>query len=138
VISVGVRLTNARWRHEDLHNRYILTDRGGILIGEGFDEANHKSTRTDDVLTLLSPETAAELLERYCDAAGLAKQPSEVAELVQPIYAGGLSSPECSEAPRRFRADRRTAVDLRPGLALREGPGHRLGRQSVVKQNPWS
>jgi hypothetical protein len=74
VIPLGMRLTIARWNHEELHNRYILTDRGGLSIGEGLDEANPKSSRTDDVLTLLSPETAAELMERFCGAAGLAKQ----------------------------------------------------------------
>jgi hypothetical protein len=74
VIPVGMRLTIARWNHEDLHNRYILTDRGGLLIGEGLDEANPRSTRTDDVLTLLSPKDAADLMERFCGAAGLAKQ----------------------------------------------------------------
>ena len=74
VIPVGMRLTIARWNHEDLHNRYILTDRGGVLLGEGLDEANQKSTRTVDVLTLLSPETASELMEQFCGAAGLAKQ----------------------------------------------------------------
>ena len=74
VIPVGMRLTIARWNHEDLHNRYILTDRGGVLLGEGLDEANQKSTRTVDVLTLLSPETASELMEQFCGEAGLAKQ----------------------------------------------------------------
>jgi hypothetical protein len=74
VIPLGMRLTVARWNHDDLHNRYILTDRGGILIGKGLDEANERSARADDVLTLLSPETAAELMERFCGAAGRARQ----------------------------------------------------------------
>jgi hypothetical protein len=47
------RLTIASWNHDDLHNRYILTDRGGILIGEGLDQANQNSNRIDDVMTLL-------------------------------------------------------------------------------------
>jgi hypothetical protein len=74
VIPLGMRLTVTRWNHDDLHNRYILTDRSGVVIGEGLDEANEKSTRTDDVLTLLSPETAAELLDKFCGPAVLAKQ----------------------------------------------------------------
>jgi hypothetical protein len=73
VIPIGMQLTVVRWNHDDLHNRYILTDRGGILIGEGLDEAPDKSTRIDDVLTLLSPETAGQLLERYCGISGQAK-----------------------------------------------------------------
>jgi hypothetical protein len=32
------------------------------------------SSRTDDTLTLLSPETTAVLMERFCGPAGLAKQ----------------------------------------------------------------
>ena len=74
VIPVGMRLTVARWKHDDLHNRYILTDRGGVFIGEGLDEANEKSTRTDDVLTLLSPETAADLMGQFCGPEGHARQ----------------------------------------------------------------
>jgi hypothetical protein len=74
VIPIGLRLIVVRWSHEDLHNRYILTDRGGIQIGEGLDEANEKCSRTDDVLTLLSPATAAELLQRFCGPPGQAKQ----------------------------------------------------------------
>jgi hypothetical protein len=74
VIPSGMRFTVVRWYHDDLHNRYILTDRGGIQIGEGLDEANAKFARQDDLLTLFSPEIAAELLERFCGTAGLAKQ----------------------------------------------------------------
>jgi hypothetical protein len=74
VIPVGMRLTVVRWNHDDLHNRYVLTDRGGIQMGEGLDQAPDKSTRIDDVLTTLAPMTAAELMERYCGAGGKAKQ----------------------------------------------------------------
>jgi hypothetical protein len=74
IIPVGMRLTVARWNHDDLHNRYIITDRGGILIGEGLDEPNRTSTRTEDVLSLLSQGTAMELMERYCGAIALSKQ----------------------------------------------------------------
>lgn len=73
VIPVGMRLTVVRWNHDDLHNRYLITDRGGIQIGEGLDEANEQSPRTDDVLSLLSPETAQELLDRHCGPGGQAK-----------------------------------------------------------------
>jgi hypothetical protein len=74
VVPSGMSITVARWNHDDLHNRYILTDRGGIQIGEGLDEANDQSTRTEDVLTLLSAATAEQLMERYCGALGRARQ----------------------------------------------------------------
>jgi hypothetical protein len=74
IVPVGIRLTVVRWNHDDLHNRYILTDRGGIQLGEGLDAANTRSSRTDDVLTMLAPATAAALMERYCGAEGRAKQ----------------------------------------------------------------
>jgi len=74
VIPIGMRFTVVRWNHDDLHNRYVLTDRGGVNVGEGLDEANQKSTRSDDIFGLLSPTTAAELLERCCGTAGKAKQ----------------------------------------------------------------
>jgi hypothetical protein len=74
IIPTGMRVTVVRWNHEDLHNRYILTDRGGIQIGEGLDEARDDASRTDDVLGLLASETVRELMERYCGTTGLAKQ----------------------------------------------------------------
>jgi hypothetical protein len=73
LIPAGIILNVVRWNHDDLHNRVIITDRGGIQLGEGLDEPNPMSTRTGDLLTLLAPATAAELMERYCGAAGKAK-----------------------------------------------------------------
>jgi hypothetical protein len=74
MIPEGMILNVVRWNHDDLHNRVIITDRGGIQLGEGLDEPNPMSTRTDDLLTLLAPVTVAELMERYCGVLGKAKQ----------------------------------------------------------------
>jgi hypothetical protein len=73
-IPSGMQLTVVQWNHYDLHNRYILTDHGGVMIGEGLDEANTTSSRPDDTLVLLSPETAAEKMNQYCGPSGLTKQ----------------------------------------------------------------
>jgi hypothetical protein len=74
IIPAGLTLTVVRWNHDELHNRYILTDQGGIHIGEGLDQANPKAARTDDLLMLISPPIASQLLDRYCGAEGKAKQ----------------------------------------------------------------
>lgn len=74
VIPVGMRVTVARWNHDEFHNRYILTDRCGISIGQGLDAANSKSNQTEDTFVLLAPEAAAELMDRHCGAVGRAKQ----------------------------------------------------------------
>ncbi|MBL8821333.1 MAG: hypothetical protein JNJ77_02010 [Planctomycetia bacterium] len=65
VIPEGMMLTIVRWNHEELHNRYILTDRGGVQLGEGLDEANERSSRNQDTLTLLSQNDSDALLNRY-------------------------------------------------------------------------
>ncbi len=53
-IPAGIRLMwvrlDARAQGEQLHNRYILTDLGGVLFGAGLDEGDHGTT--DDLVVL--------------------------------------------------------------------------------------
>jgi hypothetical protein len=53
-IPAGIRLRvvrlDARAHGEQLHNRYILTDLGGVLFGAGLDEGGHGTT--DDLVVL--------------------------------------------------------------------------------------
>lgn len=60
-------LTVVGWHKEDLHNRYLITDRVGISIGEGIGLPDARSSRTDDVLAPLDATTAGTLMRRYCD-----------------------------------------------------------------------
>ncbi|MBI2566409.1 MAG: hypothetical protein HYV63_05185 [Candidatus Schekmanbacteria bacterium] len=50
-IAAGVRIRFKRWSErrngEKLHNRYLLTDIGGVIFGVGLDEG--KASQTDDV-----------------------------------------------------------------------------------------
>lgn len=54
-LPIGCRVEFVRWRQssgrEKLHNRYVLTEFGGVLIGTGLDEGNEGET---DDLCLLS------------------------------------------------------------------------------------
>ena len=66
VVPAGVELVVRRWRNRDggdrLHNRYILTDIGGVQFGVGLDEGDPGTT--DDV-TLLHADAYRRRLEDY-------------------------------------------------------------------------
>jgi hypothetical protein len=73
IIPVGMRLNVVTWHKDDLHNRYLITDRCGLQVGEGFGLPDDKSSRTDDVLTMMSDVTAGQLMEQYCKPKDAAK-----------------------------------------------------------------
>jgi hypothetical protein len=50
----------------DIHNRYVLTDRGGVQLGDGLDECEAGAGRTD-CFTLLARSVAMQLLAEYWD-----------------------------------------------------------------------
>ncbi|WP_300335245.1 hypothetical protein [Accumulibacter sp.] len=66
-IPTGVSLRIVRWRErvggEGLHNRYILTERGGVRLAWGLDEGGH--AQTDD-LSLLEPTLYGARWGQYC------------------------------------------------------------------------
>jgi hypothetical protein len=56
-----------RWRRNSLHNRYVLTDRGGVQFGQGLDE-NAGGGPEFDLVTILDASAAANLFETYYSA----------------------------------------------------------------------
>jgi len=64
-----MNFTVVGWHKDDIHNRYLVTDRFGISIGEGFGLPDEKSSRTVDVLAVLDAATAARLMTQYSDKA---------------------------------------------------------------------
>lgn len=52
-----------------MHNRYILTDRGGVIFGHGLD-CDQKHPTGHDTVSLLDDTTCAELMAEYSAAGG--------------------------------------------------------------------
>jgi hypothetical protein len=67
VIPCGMKVRFCRWTHAQLHNRYILTDVGGLKFGQGLDEAGDTEQQEDQV-TLLGQHEAAGLLDGFIGA----------------------------------------------------------------------
>lgn len=61
MIPHGQRVRLIRWRFEDLHDRFVLTDRGGLQYGIGLDEGGGADARTV-LVTRLSQGTASKKL----------------------------------------------------------------------------
>lgn len=66
VIPIGMQVTIGLWRQrvngEEIHNRYILTDRGGVKFGNSLREGD--AGTTDDI-NLLSGEQHKLRLNQY-------------------------------------------------------------------------
>jgi hypothetical protein len=55
------------WKKEDLHNRYMVTDRCGVTIGEGIGLPDALSSRRDDVLAVLDAATTEKLMKQFSE-----------------------------------------------------------------------
>jgi hypothetical protein len=64
IIPNTMRLRLVRWHWGELHNRYVLTDVGGISFGQGLDQASD-TAQQEDVVTLLDKDLAEQLLEGF-------------------------------------------------------------------------
>jgi hypothetical protein len=64
-IPESMSISVVGWHKDDLHNRFVVTDCFGIMLGEGLGLPDSRSSRTDDVLALLEVATANELMSRY-------------------------------------------------------------------------
>lgn len=68
VIPGGLELKVYRWRNreggEKMHNRYVLTDIGGVQFGTGLDEGEEGTT---DVVSRLSAEPYEKLYQDYAE-----------------------------------------------------------------------
>ena len=66
-IPTGIKVRIVRWKERDggegLHNRYILTDRGGVRLAWGLDEGS--PSHTDDI-TLLDTAVYKTRWNQYC------------------------------------------------------------------------
>ena len=87
IIPRGFKLTVRRWkerpRGERLHNRYILTDIGGVLFGYGLDEG----TGTDDISRL-----SREIYRKRCNDYGYSGS-NPAFDLEEDIVITGRSRP---------------------------------------------
>ncbi len=73
-------LTIVRWKEEELHNRYILTDRGGVTFGTGLD-IDESANPSDDTVTLLDEQHCLDLLVKYSSESTSLKWLSQVQRL---------------------------------------------------------
>ncbi len=55
IIPRGLTIRLVRWDQDHLHNRFILTEYGGLQFATGLDE-HAGSARTHDIVDLLEPE----------------------------------------------------------------------------------
>jgi hypothetical protein len=62
LVPAGLTLRIVRWDKEDLHNRYVLTERGGLKFGQGLDEGTNPPT---DVVNLLGERVHEEIWKDY-------------------------------------------------------------------------
>ena len=63
-LAASVTLTVVRWNEKEMHNRYIVTDRGGVMFGNGLGQDDSHPTGFDTV-TLLDEITCKDLFADY-------------------------------------------------------------------------
>ena len=63
-LPAATTLKVVRWKEDELHNRYILTDRGGVMFGTGLD-VDESAIPSEDTVTLLDEQNCLDLLIRY-------------------------------------------------------------------------
>jgi hypothetical protein len=82
IIPSGIRVRILQWREreqgEKLHNRFILTDLGGVSFGVGLDDSDGEDGQTDDI-QLLNEETYG---MRFAQYAGSTPAFDPVAEII--------------------------------------------------------
>lgn len=65
ILSPGMELEAFLWPKNTEHDRFLVTDVGGISLGEGFDERTRDGTATV-LLGLLSTETKRQVVAKFC------------------------------------------------------------------------
>ena len=63
-IPSGLKVRLVRWDQNYLHNRYVLTERGGLKFSTGLDD-HDGGTRSHDVVDLLAPGPYAQIWGEY-------------------------------------------------------------------------
>lgn len=64
IIPCGMQIRLIRWDQNYLHNRFILTEYGGLQFATGLDDHN-SSALTHDIVDLLEPEPDAQTWQEY-------------------------------------------------------------------------
>lgn len=63
----ATKITFVRWNLDELHNRYLITDRGGVSFLTGLD-LDDSVPPSEDVVTILDDKTCASLLADHSSA----------------------------------------------------------------------
>ena len=64
MIPKDMRMHVRRWSEKDLHNRFVLTDLGGVAFLEGLDHYTGDG-REEDVVVLLDQDVSQQLMDNY-------------------------------------------------------------------------
>ena len=64
IIPSGVRIRFVRWRHGELHDRYIVTEHGGASFAQGLDEAG-ETEQPDQLVALIDRALANQMLQNF-------------------------------------------------------------------------
>jgi hypothetical protein len=66
LIPTGIEVRFIRWKQEQLHNRFILTDLGGVSFLQGLDVNQKLLGPDEDLIQLLDAEVCNALFDDYC------------------------------------------------------------------------
>ncbi len=64
MLPKDLRMEVRRWSADDLHNRFVLTERGGVAFLEGLDHYTGNG-REEDVVVLLDQDVSQQLMDNY-------------------------------------------------------------------------
>lgn len=66
MIPAGVSVQFHRWESDDLHNRFVLTELGGVAFLEGLDQYDGNGRgRSEDIVVVLDTSVAQQLIRDY-------------------------------------------------------------------------
>ena len=64
IVPRGIKIRLIRWDQDHLHNRFILTDSGGLKFSHGLDEHNSRPPK-HDIVDLLEQEPYQAMWKEY-------------------------------------------------------------------------
>ena len=79
MVPAGMELVIVRWQQGCIHDRYILTERGGLNFGTGLDEGNSPA---EDLANLLDETVHRGVWADYTGATGALVPSSDPARIV--------------------------------------------------------
>jgi hypothetical protein len=66
IIPRGMQVQFTRWKQDQLHNRFILTDVGGVTFLHGLDENQRATGADEDLVQLLDADICRQILNEFC------------------------------------------------------------------------